>query len=112
MKLEWQKLLKTNSQVADRIIELATTRHGIRKENLIFDVLTFTLGSGDEEYWDAGINTIEAIRALRKKHPEVSTTLRSFKHLFWTRQRCTPIPELYVFTPLFRSWTNIGYHKC
>ena len=69
------KTVADKIKVADRIIDLATNRHGLRKEDLIFDVLTFTLGSGDEEYWDAGINTIEAIRALRKKHPEVSATL-------------------------------------
>ena len=69
------KSIEDKLKIADRIIDLATTRHGIKKEDLIFDVLTFTLGSGDEEYWDAGINTIEAIRALREKHPEVSATL-------------------------------------
>jgi len=69
------KSVEDKLKVADRIIDLATNRHGIKKEDLIFDVLTFTLGSGDEEYWDAGINTIQAIRALRKKHPEVSATL-------------------------------------
>ena len=69
------KTVENKLAVADRIIDLATTRHGIKKENLIFDVLTFTLGSGDEEYWDAGTNTIEAIRQLRIKHPEVGTTL-------------------------------------
>ena len=69
------KTIEDKLKVADRIIDLATNRHKIKKEDLIFDVLTFTLGSGDEEYFDAGINTIEAIRALRIKHPEVSTTL-------------------------------------
>ena len=69
------KTVEDKLKVADRIIDLATNRHGLKKEDLIFDVLTFTLGSGDEEYWDAGINTIEAIRALRQKHPEVSATL-------------------------------------
>ncbi|MFT5835619.1 MAG: 5-methyltetrahydrofolate--homocysteine methyltransferase [Sulfurimonas sp.] len=69
------KTVENKLAVADRIIDLATNRHGLKKEDLIFDVLTFTLGSGDEEYWDAGVNTIEAIRALRKKHPEVSATL-------------------------------------
>ena len=69
------KTIENKLQIADRIIDLATTRHGIKKENLIFDVLTFTLGSGDTEYLDAGTNTIEAIKQLRQKHPEVSTTL-------------------------------------
>ena len=69
------KTVPNKLEVADRIIDLATNRHGIKKEDLIFDVLTFTLASGDEEYWDAGVNTIEAIRALRQKHPEVGATL-------------------------------------
>ncbi|QOY52052.1 methionine synthase [Candidatus Sulfurimonas baltica] len=69
------KTVKDKLAIADRIIDLATTRHAIKKENLIFDVLTFTLGSGDEEYFDAAINTIEAIRELRLKHPEVGATL-------------------------------------
>jgi len=69
------KTVKNKLEVADRIIDLAVNKHGIKKEDLIFDVLTFTLGSGDEEYWDAGINTIEAIRQLREKHPEVGATL-------------------------------------
>ena len=69
------KTVEKKLEVADRIIELATKRHGIKKEDLVFDVLTFTLASGDEEYLDAGVNTIEAIRALRKKHPEVGAVL-------------------------------------
>ncbi len=69
------KTVENKLAIADRIIDLATSRHGIKKEDLIFDVLTFTLASGDEEYLNAGINTIEAIRQLRIKHPEVSATL-------------------------------------
>ncbi len=69
------KTVEEKLKVADRIIDLATNRHGIKKEDLVFDVLTFTLGSGDEEYFEAGINTIEAIRKLRQKHPEVGAIL-------------------------------------
>ena len=69
------KTVENKLKIADRIIDLATNRHKIKKEDLIFDVLTFTLGSGDEEYLDAGINTIEAIRQLRLKHPEVGAVL-------------------------------------
>ncbi len=69
------KTVKNKLAVADRIIDLATSRHGIKKEDLVFDVLTFTLGSGDTEYLDAGVNTIEAIRELRTKHPEVGAVL-------------------------------------
>lgn len=69
------KTVERKLEVAERIYELATKKHGIRAENLVFDLLTFTLGSGDEEYVNAGINTIEAIRELRKRHPEVGAIL-------------------------------------
>jgi len=69
------KTVERKLEIAERIYELATQKHGINPQNLVFDLLTFTLGSGDEEYFDAGINTIEAIRELRLRHPEVGTTL-------------------------------------
>lgn len=69
------KTVEKKLEIAERIIDLATTRHAIKKEDLVFDVLTFTLGSGDEEYFEAGINTIEAIKQLRSKHPEVGAIL-------------------------------------
>ncbi|MFT7860582.1 MAG: methionine synthase [Sulfurimonas sp.] len=69
------KSVERKLEVAERIYELATQKHGINPKDLVFDLLTFTLGSGDEEYVDAGINTIEAIREFQKRHPEVGTTL-------------------------------------
>ncbi len=61
--------------VAERMYERATKVHGIDPQDLVFDLLTFTVGSGDEEYRDAAIQTIEAIRELRKRHPEVGAVL-------------------------------------
>lgn len=69
------KTVERKVAIAERIYELATKKHGINPEDLVFDLLTFTLGSGDEEYFDAGINTIEAIRELRTRHPEVGAIL-------------------------------------
>ncbi|WP_300367442.1 methionine synthase [Hydrogenimonas sp.] len=69
------KTVERKLEVAERIYELATQKHGIKAEDLVFDVLTFTVGSGDEEYRDAAVQTIEAIRELRRRHPEVGTTL-------------------------------------
>ncbi|MEA3456674.1 MAG: methionine synthase [Campylobacterota bacterium] len=60
---------------AERIYDLCVNRHGIDPRNLIFDMLTFTVGSGDLEYRDAAIQTLEAIRELHKRHPEVGSTL-------------------------------------
>ncbi len=69
------KTVERKLEIAERIYELATQKHGLNPEDLVFDLLTFTVGSGDEEYRDAAIMTIEAIRQLRLKHPEVGAIL-------------------------------------
>ncbi len=71
-------MAKTKEQkleVAQRIYELATKNHQIDPRDLVFDLLTFTVGSGDEEYFTAAIETIEAIREFHKMHPEVGFVL-------------------------------------
>ncbi len=62
-------------RVAERIYDLCVNRHGFNPEDLVFDMLTFTIGSGDDEYRTAGIETLEAIREFQIRHPEVGTTL-------------------------------------
>ena len=61
--------------VARRIHDLAVTRGEMKSHDLIFDTLTFTLGSGDEEFRRAGLETIEAIRLIKKDLPGVFTSL-------------------------------------
>ncbi len=62
-------------EIAERIIDLSVHKFGMREEDLIFDTLTFTLGSGDEEFRKAGIETIEAIRMIKQAHPKCRTIL-------------------------------------
>ncbi len=62
-------------EVAERMYKLATEKHKLNPEDLVFDVLTFTVGSGDEEYRDAALQTIEAIKEIKKRHPEVGFVL-------------------------------------
>jgi 5-methyltetrahydrofolate--homocysteine methyltransferase len=62
-------------EIAERIIDLSVNKYKMREEDLIFDTLTFTLGSGDEEFRTAGIETIESIRLIKQKHPKVKTIL-------------------------------------
>ncbi len=61
--------------IAKRIYNLAVGKYGLKPSDLIFDTLTFTLGSGDEEFRRAGIETIEAIRLIKKEFPLVKTIL-------------------------------------
>ena len=62
-------------RIAQRIYDRAVNIHKLDPQDLVFDMLVFTIGSGDEEYHTAGIETIEAIREFTSMHPEVSTTL-------------------------------------
>lgn len=62
-------------ECAKRMMERATKVHNLREEDIIFDPLTFTIGSGDEDYFDAGIQTLEAIKALREIYPKAGSVL-------------------------------------
>ncbi|MGB0889092.1 MAG: dihydropteroate synthase, partial [Solirubrobacterales bacterium] len=62
-------------EIAQRIHELACGEHGLDEELLIFDLLTFTLTTGDDEWKPSAIETIEGIRALKEALPKVKTSL-------------------------------------
>jgi 5-methyltetrahydrofolate--homocysteine methyltransferase len=69
------KTVERKMAIAKRIRDLAVERHGLRDQDLIFDTLTFTLGSGDEEFRKAGVATLESIRELKRLYPGVYTSL-------------------------------------
>ncbi|MFH1800042.1 MAG: methionine synthase [Candidatus Omnitrophota bacterium] len=62
-------------RIAKRIYQIVTQQYGIRPEDLFFDLLTFTVGSGSEEFRNAAPETIAAIRRLKKELPDVHTIL-------------------------------------
>ncbi|MFI1682687.1 vitamin B12 dependent-methionine synthase activation domain-containing protein, partial [Streptomyces sp. NPDC020607] len=61
--------------IAERLIEDLTGNWGIHESDILIDTLTFTICTGQEESRGDGIATIEAIRELKKRHPDVQTTL-------------------------------------
>ncbi|MEU4095244.1 methionine synthase [Streptomyces sp. NPDC026673] len=61
--------------VAERLIDDLTGNWGIAESDIIVDCLTFTIATGQEESRKDGISTIEAIRELKRRHPDVQTTL-------------------------------------
>ncbi len=61
--------------IAKRIRDIAVKRFGLRESDLIFDPLTFTLGSGDEEFRKSAIETLEAIKLIKKEIPNSFTIL-------------------------------------
>ncbi len=61
--------------VAQRLYRLAVDEYGLPPEDLFFDALTFTLGSGEEEFRRAAIETMDAIRRIKTEFPRVHTVL-------------------------------------
>jgi 5-methyltetrahydrofolate--homocysteine methyltransferase len=61
--------------VAERLIETLTQTWGMHESDILVDCLTFTLGTGQEESRRDGLATIEAIRELKARHPDVQTIL-------------------------------------
>ncbi|MFL6224144.1 MAG: methionine synthase [Actinomycetes bacterium] len=62
-------------RIAHRIHDLAVTKHGLASEDLVFDALTFPLGSGQEDLRGDAIATLEAIRRIKAELPGVRTIL-------------------------------------
>ncbi|MFI1484420.1 methionine synthase [Streptomyces sp. NPDC020747] len=61
--------------IAERLIEDLTENWGINESDILIDTLTFTICTGQEESRGDGIATIGAIRELKRRHPDVQTTL-------------------------------------
>ncbi|MDQ1039780.1 5-methyltetrahydrofolate--homocysteine methyltransferase [Streptomyces sp. V3I8] len=61
--------------IAERLIADLTGNWGIHESDILIDTLTFTICTGQEESRGDGVATIEAIRRLKERHPDVQTTL-------------------------------------
>ncbi|NLX09057.1 MAG: methionine synthase [Chloroflexi bacterium] len=69
------KTAERKVEVARRIHDIAVNEYGMSPEDLIFDDLTFTLATGDQEMADSAIETIEGIRQIKAALPGVLTSL-------------------------------------
>jgi 5-methyltetrahydrofolate--homocysteine methyltransferase len=61
--------------VASRLIEDLTGNWGMRVSDIIVDCLTFPIATGQEETRRDAIETIDAIREVKRRYPDVQTTL-------------------------------------
>ena len=62
-------------EVARKIHDIVVGEYGLRSEDLIYDDLTFTLATGDAEWVDSAVETIEGIRLIKRELPGVYTSL-------------------------------------
>jgi 5-methyltetrahydrofolate--homocysteine methyltransferase len=68
------KSVEEKVQIAGRLLDRARAA-GLPDHDVFIDCLTFTLGSGDEEFRPAAIATIEAIKEIKRLHPFANTIL-------------------------------------
>ncbi|GAC1525131.1 MAG: methionine synthase [Vulcanimicrobiaceae bacterium] len=69
------KTADRKSEVAKRIYDIVVGEYGIPPGALIFDALTFTLATGDPEFFPSAVETIEGIRRIKAELPGVLTSL-------------------------------------
>ena len=62
-------------RVARRLINDLTGNWGMRVDDILIDCLTFPIATGQEETRRDGIETLNAIKALKEEFPNVQTTL-------------------------------------
>ncbi|MFP5335234.1 MAG: methionine synthase [Actinomycetes bacterium] len=62
-------------RVARRLIDDLTGRWGMRTSDILVDTLTFPIATGQEETRRDAVETLEAIREIKRLHPDVQTTL-------------------------------------
>jgi 5-methyltetrahydrofolate--homocysteine methyltransferase len=69
------KTAQRKLEVARRIFDIAVGEHGLLPEDLVYDSLTFTLATGDDEFANSAVETLEGIRVIKKELPGVFTSL-------------------------------------
>jgi 5-methyltetrahydrofolate--homocysteine methyltransferase len=62
-------------RIARRLYDICTNDYGLRPEDLLFDVLTFTICTGNEDDRKLGLETLEGIRRVRAELPGVGLLL-------------------------------------
>lgn len=62
-------------EIAHRIYDIAVNEYNILPEDIFFDTLTFTLGSGAKEYRNAAVESMNAIKRIKSELPDVKTIL-------------------------------------
>jgi len=77
--------------VAKRLYDVAVNGYGLRPEDLVFDTLTFTLATGDDEYSDSAIETIAAIKMIKSELPGVFTSLGVSNVSFGLARHARPV---------------------
>ncbi|AIC16863.1 putative methionine synthase [Nitrososphaera viennensis EN76] len=69
------KTAEEKVETAQLLYDTGSKKYGLAPWQFIFDVLTFTLATGEAEYADSAKNTLEGIRLVKQRFPGAFTTL-------------------------------------
>ncbi len=61
--------------IAERLVEFACRTHGLQQCDLLIDPLTFTIATGNEDDRKLGEWTLEGIRLIRDRFPDIQIIL-------------------------------------
>jgi 5-methyltetrahydrofolate--homocysteine methyltransferase len=93
LTIDEKGMAKTSAEklkIAERLYNLVVVEYGFAPEDLIIDPLTFTLGSGEAEWRNSAVETLDAIAGIQQRWPQVKTILGlsnvSFGLKAWPRQ--------------------------
>ncbi|MBS2022688.1 MAG: methionine synthase [Deltaproteobacteria bacterium] len=89
-------------EVAKRIYDRAIA-DGLMPWQLMFDVLTFTLATGEEQYRRSAIETIEGIRLIKEKLPGALTVLGVSNVSFGLAKQARPVINSVFLTHCLRA---------
>lgn len=62
-------------RIAARLVDFACDRHGLPQSDLLIDPLTFTIATGNEDDRKLGLWTLEGIRMIRERFPDIQIIL-------------------------------------
>ncbi len=62
-------------RIATRLVEFACTKHGLQQSDLLLDPLTFTIATGNEDDRKLGQWTLEGIKLISEKFPDIQIIL-------------------------------------
>ncbi len=78
LTIDEEGMAKTADQkmvIARRLYDFAVTKHGLPASDLLFDPLTFTICTGNEDDREQAVETLEAMRRIRAEMPECGIVL-------------------------------------
>lgn len=69
------KLPEQKLAVAERLYDLAVNRHGLQPDDILFDPLTFTIATGNEDDRKLGLWTLQGIKLISERFPRCGIVL-------------------------------------